>query len=96
MEKHIIDLDQIDHLANLSMLNFTDKEREIMLKEVGGIVNMLEQCEDVQLTERSKPKIVSLGDLREDNVKPSLKKDSVIEQAVDSRSDYFCIPKVVD
>lgn len=96
MGKQIIDLDQIDHLADLSGLNFTDKDRLVMQKEVSGIINMLEQCKDVELVEQSKPKTVSLADLREDRVKNSLKKDVAIGQAVETKNDYIAIPKVVD
>lgn len=96
MEKHLIDMGQIDHLAELSGLRFSDKEREIMQKQVSGILDMLQQCEDVQLTEKSRPRIISLADLREDIVKSSLKKDTAIGQAVETRGDYIVIPKVVD
>lgn len=96
MEKQLIDLDQIDHLADLSGLTFTDKERLVMQKEVSGIIGMLEQCKDVELTEQSKPKTVSLSDLREDRVRSSLKKDVATGQAVEIRNDYIAIPKVVD
>lgn len=96
MEKKLIDLEQIDHLADLSGLNFTEKEREVMLKEVSGILTMLEQCSDVELTEPSMPKMVTLSDLREDVVKNSLKKEVATGQAIETRSDYVSIPKVVD
>lgn len=96
MEKHIIDLDLIEHLADLSGLNFTDKEKDIMVKEVSGIITMLENCEDVELTEKSRPKTVSLSDLREDKVAPSMNKDKAIGQAINTQSDYVVIPKVVD
>lgn len=96
MGKQLIGLEQIDHLADLSGLNFTDKERDVMLKEVSGILSMLEQCKDVELTEPSRPKTVTLSDLREDVVKGSLKKDVATGQAIETRSDYISIPKVVD
>lgn len=96
MEKQLIDFDQIDHLAELSGLNFAEKERDIMLKEVSGILSMLEQCKDVELTEPSKPKMVTLSALREDEVMSSLKKDIAIGQAIETKSDYVSIPKVVD
>ena len=96
MEKHIIDLDTIEHLADLSGLNFTEKEKDTMVKEVRGIITMLENCEDVELTEKSNPKTISLSDLREDKVMPSMKKDKAIGQAINTQSDYIVIPKVVD
>jgi aspartyl/glutamyl-tRNA(Asn/Gln) amidotransferase C subunit len=96
MEKHIIDLDTIEHLADLSGLNFTEKEKDTMVKEVRGIITMLENCEDVELTEKSKPKTIGLLDLREDKVMPSMKKDKAIGQAINTQSDYIVIPKVVD
>ena len=96
MEKHIIDLDTIEHLADLSGLNFTEKEKDIMVKEVRGIITMLENCQDVQLTEKSEPKIVGLADLREDKVAPSMRREKAIGQAIKTQSDYVSIPKVVD
>ncbi len=96
MEKHIIDLDVIEHLADLSNLNFNDKEKDTMVKEVRGIITMLENCEDVELTEKSRPKTVSLSDLRDDKVEPSMKREKAIGQAISTQSDYVAIPKVVD
>ncbi len=96
MEKELISLEQIDYLADLSMLTFTEKERNTMVKEVSGILSMLQSCEDVQITEKSKPRTVSLGELREDKIEPSLNKDIVLGQALDVRNDYVSIPKVVD
>lgn len=96
MEKHLIDLDTIEHLADLSGLNFTEKEKDVMVKEVRGIITMLENCEDVQLTEKSNPKTVSLTDLRDDKVAPSMRKEKAIGQAIKTHSDYVAIPKVVD
>ena len=96
MEKHLIDLEEIDHLADLSGLNFSDKERELMQREVSGIIGMLKQCEDVELANVSKPKTITLSELREDVIKPSLAKDCVVGQAIDTISDYIAVPKVVD
>lgn len=96
MEKHIIDLDTVEYLADLSGLNFTEKEKDLMVKEVRGIITMLESCEDVELTEKSKPKTVALSDLREDKVAPSMNKDKAIGQAIYCQCDYVAIPKVVD
>jgi aspartyl/glutamyl-tRNA(Asn/Gln) amidotransferase C subunit len=96
MEKHLIDLDTIEHLADLSGLNFTEKEKDVMVKEVRGIITMLENCEDVQLSEKSNPKTVSLSDLRDDKVAPSMRKEKAIGQAINTQCDYVVIPKVVD
>ena len=96
MEKNIIDLDKIEHLADLSGLNFTEKEKDIMVKEVRGIITMLENCDDVELTEKSEPKTIGLADLREDKVAPSMRKEKAIGQAIKTQSDYVSIPKVVD
>lgn len=96
MEKPIIDIDKIDYLAELSNFNFTDKEKEIMQKEVSGIIGMLERCQDVQLTENIAPQNIGLSSLREDDVAKSLKKDVAIGQAISTSSDYIVIPKVVD
>ena len=96
MEKHIIDLDTIEHLADLSGLNFTEKEKDIMVKEVRGIITMLENCDDVELIEKSEPKTIGLADLREDKVAPSMRKEKAIGQAIKTQSDYVSIPKVVD
>ncbi len=96
MEKHTIDLDTIEHLADLSGLNFTEQEKDVMVKEVRGIITMLENCEDIELTEKSKPKTVTLSDLREDNVAPSMKKEKAIGQAMKTECDYVVVPKVVD
>jgi len=96
MDNQLISLEQIDYLAGLSGLEFTDKEREIMAKEVSGILTMLHSCEDTNLQDSNIRKVVSINDLREDVITPSIPKEFAIGQAPLIQNDFIAIPKVVE
>ena len=93
MEKDLITIDEIDYLADLSGLNFSNEEKEIMQGEVSGILSMLNTCADIELDNSISMDTVSLGSLREDVIKRSLDKDVALSQVRESRGNYVVIPK---
>ena len=95
MEKNLITIDEIDYLADLSGLNFSDEEKEIMQGEVSGILSMLNTCADIEVEGSISASTVLLSDLRDDEVHRSLDKDIALSQVRECRGNYIVIPKGV-
>lgn len=94
MDKNSINLEHIESLSELSGLRFTDKEKDTMLEEVRNIVDMLNTCADIEIIDDNKfNKIVSLDELRQDEVRTSFDKSIALSQAREVRDDYIVVPK---
>ena len=96
MKKTIINSNVIEKLSNLSAIDFTDNEKELMIKEVSGIVDMLDACAKVDKVNVSE-QAVSLDGLREDVETDSMiKRDEILSYAPRTENGYIVVPKVVD
>lgn len=88
---------QIKHLAELSNLEFSDEERCKMkgdLEQILTFVNEMNNCniKNINYDEAE----VTLFDLREDEIKPSLSQKKITENAPHKEDGYFVVSKVVD
>ena len=91
-----IDISAIDKLASLSMLYFNDEEKNHLLGEVNGIIEMLDKCAEFNVVSVPTERSVKFSELREDEVVQSMDIETTM-QGVDSRiKDYFGVDKVVD
>ena len=91
-----ITIDTIDYLSDLSKLKFTDEEKNVLVREVNGIIDMLSQCEDVDVDDDGGYKTQMLKDLRNDEVLEEMETEDVFGATIYSRNGYFVSPKVVD
>jgi aspartyl-tRNA(Asn)/glutamyl-tRNA(Gln) amidotransferase subunit C len=95
MNKDSITIAEVEHLAEMSGLRFTDAEKKIMQGEVSGIINLLNECATVETDDVEYNREQSLQDLREDEVFPSLNKETVLSLAPKTGRGYIIVPKVV-
>ena len=91
----------IEKIAQLAHLEITDKERRTFAPQIADIVTYVEQLSEID-TSAIKP---ALGGLtpegertevsRSDDVQPSLGQKLALDQAPDSASGHFRVPKVL-
>ena len=91
-----ITIEKIDKLAGLSMLFFTDEEKQHLLKEVNGIVEMLNKCGEFNVASVPNERRVKYTELREDEVQESLDIETTLEGVNSRIKDHFAVDKVVD
>ena len=94
MEK--ITKDEIDRLASLSELNFTETEKTRFVKEVAGIVEMLEECNSVDTSDVNATIQIELKELRADNVGVSMDTHSVMSNTDNVVDGFFVVPRQVE
>ena len=90
---------QLKGLAHLSMLQFTDEQYKVLEGEFESIIAFLSELkntkpstEDLDTTVTS----VTLNDLREDIVRPSLPIELSLLNAPQKKGRYFVVPQVVE
>ena len=87
---------EIDRLARLSCLQFTDSEKEEVRKKLESTISMLDKCQEAETEELEHLNRVYISDLREDVAKDSMPQEEVLLNAPKQRRGYFNVPKVVD
>ena len=96
MENNSISLSDIERLAQMSGLDFSDEEKVVMKDQIEGILDMLNGCAEADMIEENHLKSVGLADLRDDIVHSSLTPEQVFENTPNAHKGYIVVPKVVD
>ena len=82
MEKEKITIELIDKLSDLSQLSFSEDEKELLIGEVSGIIEMLDKCDNVSVDDNT---LLSrewrIADLRDDEIGESLDSADVFKNA---------------
>ena len=91
-----ISIEDIDKLSSLSKLEFTDEEKMVLVEEVDGIIDLLNQCADVEIGEEFKARVQNLRELRNDEVIQGMDSKDVFSSTDRCHDGYFSVPKVVD
>jgi len=94
----IITKDEVTHVARLARLEFTEAETEMFTSQLNHILLYMEMLNRVD-TAGVAPMthaIAQQNAFREDQVKPSLSRDSTLANAPDARGDFFRVPKVIE
>ena len=88
---------EIDRLADLSQLYLTDEEKENLVNEVSGIIDMLKGCDEVDADNCfASSNVVDVDCLRDDVIEESLSRDEMLSMANNVQDGYVVAPKVVD
>jgi aspartyl-tRNA(Asn)/glutamyl-tRNA(Gln) amidotransferase subunit C len=88
---------EVDKLARLSRLSFTDAERTRMVADMEKILGFVAQINSLDL-EGVEPLVYMMDEenvLREDAAVPSLPQAEALRNAPDANSDYFRVPTVL-
>ena len=96
MKKEKVTISDIEYLAGLSALSFTEEEKKLMVTQVSGIIEMLNACADAKVDKDENINTQSLQDLRNDECGEMLNKGSVFTNTPKCEHNYVVVPKVVE
>ena len=90
----MIDRDEVLHVARLARLRLTDEEVERMARELSHVLEHIERISELDLegVAPTSHVIDVAGALRDDEPRPSLPRDVVLEQAPAVQDDGFLVP----
>ena len=94
--KEEITIEEIVRLSELSKLSFSEEEKYILKGEIEGIIDLLNQCDNVRVDVASDVNVQKLRNLREDEVEESMELEDVFSTTEHAHNGYFVVPKVVD
>ncbi len=89
-------VETVEHVARLARLLLTDAERELFARQLADI---LAYAESIQALDTSSVEPMShaltAGGFREDAVRESLPRDTVLAAAPDAKDGLFRVPRVL-
>jgi aspartyl-tRNA(Asn)/glutamyl-tRNA(Gln) amidotransferase subunit C len=90
----MIDRDQVLHVARLARLRLTDDEVERMIGELAPIIDHVEKMDELELdgVEPTSHVVELQNVLRDDVPRPSLPRETALEQAPDVADGGFRVP----
>ena len=88
---------EVDHIAKLARLEFTDEEKEKLTHQLNSILVYMEQLNklDTQNVEPLSHVIDLENVLREDVVRPGLSTEDALRNAPSKTEKFFKVPKVI-
>jgi aspartyl-tRNA(Asn)/glutamyl-tRNA(Gln) amidotransferase subunit C len=87
----------VEYVASLARLEFTEKEKEKLTHELNEILKYVEQLNALD-TENVEPlsHVIELNNVfRSDSVKPSLAPEEALKNAPAKTDRFFKVPKVI-
>jgi aspartyl-tRNA(Asn)/glutamyl-tRNA(Gln) amidotransferase subunit C len=93
-----ITMRDVEHVARLSRLALTDREKERMRRELDGILSYIDKLRaldtaDVPPTSHAVP---MTNVMREDEPRPSLSQDEMLANAPERSGEFFRVPKIIE
>lgn len=87
----------IENLARLSRLQFDEKEKEMIRKDLQQMIGFVDKLQE--LDTRGVEPLLHMSDrvnvLREDKVKGSVNREEALRNAPDTDGVFFKVPKVI-
>jgi aspartyl-tRNA(Asn)/glutamyl-tRNA(Gln) amidotransferase subunit C len=92
-----VTLKEVDHIAALAKLEFSDAEKEKFTHQFNDILKYMEELNSVD-TSNVEPlaQVIELQNVfREDIVEPSTPTDDALKNAPEATEEHFKVPKVI-
>jgi aspartyl-tRNA(Asn)/glutamyl-tRNA(Gln) amidotransferase subunit C len=93
-----VTLKDVEHIAELARLKFSDEELESFTHQLNQILEYVEKLNELD-TENVEPlshPVEGNNAFREDELKPSINREEALKNAPDSDDEFFKVPKVID
>ena len=90
-------MDLIKHLEELSMLKFSDEEREEFKQGFDKILGFVSEIEQIDIDGENFDNFgINLSEFREDQEKKSMERDDSLKNAPSAKDGCFVCPLVID
>jgi len=92
----MFDTNLTKHLAELSKINFTDNEIDVISNEMTEIVALMDTVTEFNIDETfASAAPVEFSNLRKDEIKDSFPRKEILKNAKKKSDTCFVVPKVV-
>jgi aspartyl-tRNA(Asn)/glutamyl-tRNA(Gln) amidotransferase subunit C len=92
-----VTIKDVEHVAELARLAFSDEEKQKLMKELNSILEYMEQLNSLD-TSNVEPlsHVIELNNVfRDDTLKPTLPREEALKNAPAKTEKFFKVPKVI-
>lgn len=85
------------HVGKLARLELTDEQADASAKHLASILNYVDQLAQVEVPDDVEPFFgvtESVNAVRDDQVQPSMDRETILENAPDSDGEFYRVPPV--
>jgi aspartyl-tRNA(Asn)/glutamyl-tRNA(Gln) amidotransferase subunit C len=93
-----VTLQDVEHVASLARLSFTEEEKEKLTRELNEILAYMEQLNSLNTADvEPLSHVIELNNVfRKDVVAPCLTREDALRNAPAKTEEFFKVPKVID
>jgi len=94
----LITIKDVEHVAKLARLSLTEEEKEKFTKQLGDILNYVEQLNEVN-TDNVEPMAHAFpitNVMRDDNAYTEFTREELLANAPEEEDGFFKVPKIVE
>ena len=91
-----MEIKDIEHLAELSKLKFTEEELKDFSKEFESIVALADVIKNKDIDGDINVNAIDFNNLREDEPKVSTPVETLVLNAPESKKDCFVVPRIME
>ncbi len=90
--------EQVEYVAVLARLKIDRTERDRFTRQLGQILDYIDKLNELDTSgvEPTSHVIAMKNVFREDEVKPSLPREQVLQNAPDRTEEFFRVPKIIE
>jgi aspartyl-tRNA(Asn)/glutamyl-tRNA(Gln) amidotransferase subunit C len=94
----MITQEDVEHVAELARLELTAVEQEQFITQLNNILTYIQKLNELDTTgvEPTSHVIPMSNVLREDEVRPSLERDLVLQNAPEESHFFFKVPRIIE
>lgn len=94
----MIKRETVEHIANLAKISLDEKEKNLLTKELGAILDYIEQLNEVDTNGIEPSAYISpeYDPLREDKPRESLSNQDILRNGPVTKNGFFAVPKVIN
>ena len=91
-----MDLKEIEHLAELSKLEFNEQELVEFAKDFENLINLADTIKNANIEGNRKIETKNMYELREDESKESVAVDTILKNSPQVKSGYIVVPRIME
>ena len=92
----IMEIKDIEHLAELSKLEYTEQEMTEFLPQFESLVKLADTIKNADISGDTRYNIMDFNDLREDEARESTPVDTLLKNSPIVRRDSIVVPRIME
>lgn len=91
-----MDIKELEHLAEMSKLEFTHEELLEFDKDFQNLIDLVDRVKNCNIAGERRLKIISMDDLREDEVIASTNVEKLLKNSPETKKDSVAVPRIME